>query len=67
MGEEQASRFQAELKALAPMSVRLWVKWIFSARGFHVSGLTLNFLTHALSTLILVSLRKIFIQYTLSP
>lgn len=44
MWEGQASRFQAELEALAPMPMRLWVVLTFSARGLHLSGLMPNFL-----------------------
>lgn len=65
---EQASRFQPGVGALAPTSKQLWVALTFSAQGLHLSGLTMPFpWTTALAIMILVSLRKVFIQNTLSP
>ena len=65
---EQASRFQPGLGALVCISKQLWVALTFSAQGLHLSGLTMPFpWTTALAILILVSLRKVFIQNILSP
>lgn len=61
---EQASMSQPGLRALAPQPKQLWVAPTFSAQGLHLSGRTLNATS---SDSCSVSLRKVFIQNTLSP